>query len=115
MEFATFDQIPEGAKAAVYGTGAAGVGLKARLARVRPDVEVACFLDSKLEGNLDGLPVFSVANLDQALDRSGIILVASAWWREIVGILGRMRIPESAYLVLNPAPLAVTEQHPLEG
>ncbi len=114
MEFSAYEQIPDSAQVAIYGTGAAGLGLKARLARLRPDVEVACFLDSRLEGTLDGLPVYSASNIDQALARAGLILVASAWWREIVGTLSRLRIPDSAYLVLCPAPLAVTPEQPLE-
>lgn len=112
MDFAGFSAIPPSARVAIYGTGAAGLGLKARLARHRPDVAVVCFLDSRMEGRIDGLPVLSALDASRALQLAGLILVASAWWREIVGTLGRLRIPAGAYLVLNPAPLAVTPDQP---
>ncbi|MCP4040206.1 MAG: hypothetical protein GY733_24895, partial [bacterium] len=76
--------LPRGGALCIYGSGVAGKGLLSLLRRHRPDVRVEAFADSRQTGTVDGLPLLDINQLRAAHERFDRILVASAYWREIL-------------------------------
>ena len=82
------EDLPNGSRVAVYGAGEAGDKVLAALAGKRPDVRPVCFLDSHKNGHRNGL---DIRKADAGLKRDwDLVLVASAWWREIAAHAGSL-------------------------
>jgi len=81
--FLTPDDLPQGARVVIYGTGAAAGAVLDRVRAERPDVAVPCLADSFSRGEALGLPVVLRGDLPSLAGGFDLILVASAWWREI--------------------------------
>jgi hypothetical protein len=79
-------EIPSG-RICIYGTGSGGRNAYNEIVAARPDVSIACFLDSHSEGEFLGLPVYTPAKLQASGLAFDYILVASAYSFEISVIL----------------------------
>jgi MoaA/NifB/PqqE/SkfB family radical SAM enzyme len=79
--------LPGDVPVAVYGTGAAGRNFVAALARLRPDIAVPCYLDSTAAGTLDGREVLTVKAFLDSPRRGWLVVVASAFWPEMIANL----------------------------
>lgn len=84
---------------AVYGSGKQGVAFRRYLERYAPGVRVACFVDSFVRGEKDGLPVLHVDDLSGRPELT--VVVASAFYPAIGAELERRGIRDA--LVLHPA------------
>ncbi|MGE5340970.1 MAG: FkbM family methyltransferase [Candidatus Omnitrophota bacterium] len=76
-------QIPDNAKAALYGAGQAGSNFLKILNRFRPDVTVSCFIDSFKTGSHADLPVVSLNEFLKTYSPEVMILITSLEWRSI--------------------------------
>lgn len=95
------DDLPAGAKLALFGAGSTGREFLLNLRKRRPDVDVACFIDTYLKGECEGidiLPPSAARTVDARL------IVTSAFWPEIVDkvddawILSNELINQSSHL-----------------
>lgn len=59
-----FKKIKNNAKVCIYGTSEVAVSIKKELEKRRKDVEVLFFINTKKQGTVEGLPVYSVAELN---------------------------------------------------
>jgi 2-polyprenyl-3-methyl-5-hydroxy-6-metoxy-1,4-benzoquinol methylase len=76
-----------GARVCLYGAGGVGLGQKRLLNMLRPDVTVVAFADSVKTGLLDGVPIWSPAELAAAQDRVDLTIVTSDAWDTIARTL----------------------------
>lgn len=81
--FLTLDDIPRDARVVIYGTGAAAGTVLGRIRAERPDVAVPCLADSFSRGEALGLPVVLRGDLPTLSGGFDLVLIASAWWRDI--------------------------------
>ena len=79
------DQIADGSRVAIYGSGLRGKTLKSAIATWDKDISMVCFVDSFTPGRVDGYDVVTQQSLAEDL-REGVdlILIASAFEDEIV-------------------------------
>ena len=82
--FLDINDIPSKARVLIYGQGKAALNVLNHIRTERPDVRVPCLLDSFTSGSTAGLPVHRRDELSTLHIEWDIILVASAWWRDIV-------------------------------
>lgn len=81
--FLTLDLLPENGRVLIYGSGAAALAVLERIRAERPDIDVPCLIDSFNEGEAGGLPVRKKEALADMVSEYDLILIASAWWRDI--------------------------------
>lgn len=101
--YARLADIPQGATVCIYGAGAAGRHLLARLRQYRPDVTVARFLDTFTEGETEGVPIARYDTMDGEALHGCFVLLASAFWREILENMGET-IRLEHVRIFDPAP-----------
>jgi FkbM family methyltransferase len=82
----TLDDLPHAIKIALFGAGETGQEFARRLKILRPDVEVLCFFDSFREGNFEGIPIFSPANIE-SLQHDVWLIITSVFWKEIAAVV----------------------------
>jgi len=81
--FASLDDLPRNGRVPVYGSGAAAAAVLERIRAERPDVSVPCLVDSFSRGEALGLPLIGREDLPALPGGFDLVLVASAWWRDI--------------------------------
>lgn len=84
----TFPALPHAVTVAIYGAGGRAAQLLDALRQRRPDVTVACFLDSFRDGELCGLPVRKADDLRALADQVTFVVIASMHADEIAPRLG---------------------------
>ncbi len=97
-------EIPVKAKICIYGVGQGGTQLRERLAKVRPDITVVCFMDSFKRGKKDGIEVFLPDDLPRIADRLDELLVASVHWPEITNKLSDAGLRRVWIALMSPPP-----------
>lgn len=83
QSFIALSTLPDSGRLIIYGCGEAGEIVRERLHSDRPDITVVCFLDSFAEGEANGLKVVKRDHLSELEGTYDLILIASAWWRDI--------------------------------
>ena len=79
----TIDELPENGRVIIYGRGQAAMTVLETIRTQRPDVTIPCLLDSFSEGEAVGLRVVRKTELGKLAGTYDLILIASAWWRDI--------------------------------
>ncbi|BCS89178.1 FkbM family methyltransferase [Pseudodesulfovibrio sediminis] len=90
--FTALDGLPAQGRVIVYGSGGAAMTVVKQLHIHRPDVTVPCLLDTFNTGEAGGLRIFRLADLEQLSGSYDLILIASAWWRDISRDLSRLGV-----------------------
>ena len=72
-----FKGLPENAKICIYGSNDIAEEIYEVLKKLRSDVEVKFFIDSKKSGTLKGLPLYLAENLDTHIKEINAGIVAS--------------------------------------
>lgn len=86
-------------KVMLYGAGEGGEKFKKLIEKYRQDIEVVSFIDDFRSGEKDGLKIIVPKSLKSSKDVKYLILITSAYWREIVGKLESLDIHN--FLVVN--------------
>ena len=76
-------ELPENGRIIIYGRGQAAMTVLETIRTQRPDITVPCLLDSFSEGEAGGLHVVRKTGLGKLAGTYDLILIASAWWRDI--------------------------------
>ncbi|MCP5050916.1 MAG: hypothetical protein GY940_27370 [bacterium] len=91
--------IPVNAGVCLYGSGEAGRCFRNYLQEKRPDVDIVFYVDSFKSGEMDGLPIVTVAQLLDKQDPPDLILITSSAHREIEKKLDQLQIEN--YIVVD--------------
>jgi len=84
----SMDDLPTSSKISVFGAGETGQEFARRLRRVRPDVEITCFIDSFRDGSCDGIDIRKPSHIADLSDNTGIV-IASVFWNEISELISK--------------------------
>ncbi|MBN1492782.1 MAG: FkbM family methyltransferase [Candidatus Omnitrophica bacterium] len=87
--------LPQECVIALFGAGERGTLFQKMLALARPDITVACFLDSHKEGMLGTIPIISYKEFCTCSIAIDMIIITSLHWHEIEEILRESPIPTS--------------------
>ncbi|MDC0335580.1 radical SAM protein [Pseudodesulfovibrio sp.] len=86
-EIHRLDALPKGCIIGIYGCGKRGTVLHSILQQERPDIRVACFIDSFKSGSFLGLDTIQVDNVEKIDSLCEHILIASTFAQEILHAL----------------------------
>lgn len=95
----TFGSLPQNARIAIYGAGGRGHYVKEGILKHRKDITVSAFVDTYKTGELDGLPIYSLANIDCLKSSVDLFLIASFWWVAILSNLKSIGIENSGLFI----------------
>ncbi len=93
--FMNLHEIPRHARVALYGSGAAALQVLERIRAARPDVVTPFLVDSFAPGKVGDLCVVTRDELPLLKAQFDLILVASAWWRDILAGLDELNVAEA--------------------
>ena len=59
-----YSQVPHNAKVCIWGAANAGISIKEELAKYRTDVKVVTYIDTRKNGELDGIKIYKPEDLN---------------------------------------------------
>ena len=89
---ASFAEIPQNARLALYGAGKAGRKFRRNIDVLRPDVRVVCYLDTFKTGKFDGLDIVPFYQAHGNTLHWDHIYVTSIYNKDISRVLRKMKI-----------------------
>lgn len=94
------DDLPKNSRICLYGAGLAGGNVKRLIDTSRQDVTVVYFVDDYKKGERDGIPIVHPRELNVLNGTFDIILVVSAYWKNIIKTLKSLKFEK--YKIVNP-------------
>jgi FkbM family methyltransferase len=89
----SIESIPNKSKIAIYGSGKIGLGFGLNVKKIRSDIEISFFINSFKSGNLSGIPVIKIDDIDKYGNEIDLIIIASSEWDPIEDLLLKKNIP----------------------
>lgn len=71
------NEIPQNSRVAIYGAGEAGTSVKHYIDANRPDLKVVCFFDEALQGQVEGIEIHHIKDIQSFVESFDIALTAS--------------------------------------
>ena len=75
-EKSLIDKIPYNSKIAIYGAGTVGLELRKYINNIRPDVKIICYMDSNINGELDGVKIYNLKEIKNVKSTFDLILMS---------------------------------------
>lgn len=72
------NNIAQDSRVAIYGAGEIGVFIKNYIQEKRPDLKVICFFDKTVQGDIDGIKIHNIKDIQDFVDSFDIIIIGSA-------------------------------------
>lgn len=71
------DKLPSGIKIAIYGAGEAGRSIKNYILTNRSDLSINCFFDEKVKGQIDGINIHHIKDIQSFVNSFDVVIPAS--------------------------------------
>ena len=72
-----YSQVPHNAKVCIWGAANAGISIKEELAKYRTDVKVVTYIDTRKNGELDGIKIYKPENLNEIKNIFDFMIVST--------------------------------------
>ena len=70
-------QISKNSTVAIFGNNEVAEKIYEIIAKLRPDIKILFFIDSKLSGEIKNLPLYPAKDIDKHIDKVDAVIVAS--------------------------------------
>ena len=71
------DKIPQNCKVALFGAGTVGKIIQSYIQEERPDINIICYIDSFITGNIDGIKIYNIKEIENIKNQFELLVITT--------------------------------------